>query len=160
MTVTKKTAEKQADLEEIVPVEKTITVIGRTCRVRRLKTLEFIALIRVLTSGLGSTLSTVSIDFSNDETVAQDLSALMLLALPNATEEFALLLRQMVEPVEQADKAVVAEYLLDNPDLDVLIDVFEAIATQEKDDLSMLAGKLQAAWSRVVPLYSRQTTKK
>lgn len=150
--------EKKPDIDAIVPDEAPIVVNGIRCKVRRIKTLEFIALIRVLTAGLGSALGDVKLDFSSEETITQDLSALMLLAIPNATEEFALLLRQMVEPIDEGDRAAVATYLLDNPDLDVLIDIFELIATQEKDDLSVLAGKLQAAWSRVVPLYSRKMT--
>ena len=168
MTAPKKTAATKAapesdvekDIEEIVPIVGELTVKGVPCTIRRIKTLEFIALIRVLTTGLGGSLGQVRLDFQNEETITQDLSALMLLAIPNATEEFSMLLRQMVEPKDEQQRAIVAGYLMDNPDLDALIDIFEVIATQEKDDMKVLAGKLQAAWSRVVPLYTRQTAKR
>lgn len=161
MTVSKsKAAEtKPEDIGIIVPDSVEITVAGVKCNVRRLKTLEFLALLRVLTSGLGGALSDVKLDFSDPDTVAQDLSALMMLAIPNATEEFTLFLRAVVEAKNGKEQAAVSGYLLDNPDIDVLLDVFEAVATQEKDDLAVLAKKAQAMWSRVGNLYSRNQKK-
>jgi hypothetical protein len=50
----------------------------------------------------------------------------------------------------------VKQYLADDPPMDVLLDVFEIVATQEHEDLASLVGKAQAMWSRVVPLYSRK----
>lgn len=147
------TDDVKPDLEAIVPEEMTVVVNGIECRVKRLKTREFLALMRVLTAGLGPNISQVDLDFTDGETVARDLSALMMLALPGATEEFALFLGNVVEPVDSGKNVQVFQYLNDNPDVDVLIDVFEAVATQERDDLAGLAGKAQAMWKRVAPLY-------
>lgn len=148
--------EKKDDLEAILPTPFQVKVDGMNCRVRRLKTREFLALVQVLTSGLGPALGNVKLDFSDDETIARDLSALMLLAIPNAVDEFVFFLTSVVEPVQDADRGKVATYLQDNPDLDVMMEIFEGIAVQEKDDLVVLAGKAQAMWSRVAGLYARQ----
>jgi hypothetical protein len=152
--MTDQTAEKTPDLDEIVPDVVEIDVDGIPCRVRRLKTREFLALMRVLTSGLGGGLSEVKLDFTDSDAVGRDLSALMLLALPNAFEEFTQFLTLVVEPKDGRKTAAVRKALDDNPDPAVLLDVFEAIAVQEKHDLAALAGKAQAMWARVATLYS------
>jgi hypothetical protein len=147
------------DVEVIVPPTGKVMVDGHDCRVRRLKTREFLALVNVLTTGLGGALSDVTIDLSDEEGVARDLSALIVLAVPRATDEFTVFLRQIVEPVDDRHRAAVATYLLDNPDVEVMLDIFEIVASQEKDDLSVLAGKAQAMWKRVAALYTRPTTR-
>lgn len=155
---TSKTDEKIADVEAIVPDEIRVTVDGVDCRVKRLKTREFLSLMRVLTAGLGPGLGAVSIDFTDSESASRDLAALMLLAVPNALPEFTVFLAGVVEPVDGEQAGKVARYLHDNPDLDVMLVVFEAIATQEKDDLSALVGKVQAMWGRLANLYSPKKT--
>lgn len=154
-----KTVEKdQDDVEAIVPVEMRLTVNGIECRVNRLKTREFLALMRVLTAGLGPGLGQVELDFSDGETVGRDLTALMLLAIPNATAEFSVFLASIVSPVDGGKAGEIAKYMHDNPELDVMIEVFEAMAIQEKDDLAGLLGKARAMWSRVGNLYRPKTT--
>src|ERR1700740_2135478 len=100
------------DVEAVMPVEARITVNGCPCRVRRLKTREFLSLVNVLTQGLGSSLSGMKVDFTNSETVAADLSAVMVLALPNAVDEFTVFLRNVVEPISDKDRAKVGGYLM------------------------------------------------
>lgn len=154
------TADKKKieDVEVILPDVETIDVDGVPCRVNRLKTREFLALMRVLTVGIGSGLGQVRIDFSDPDSVAQDMTALMLLAIPNATPEFTVFLVSIVDPVDGGEKGRVNAYLNDNPDLEVMIDVFEAMAMQEKDDLAGLMGKVRAMWGRVSDLYRPKTT--
>lgn len=146
------------DIEAILPDPIRLNVNGQPCRVNRLKTREFLSLMRVLTAGLGPALGQVRLDFDNAETIARDMSALMLLAVPNATQEFSVFLASIVEPLDPGEKGAVAKYLHDNPDLDVMIDVFEAMATQEKDDLAHLMGKARSMWSRVSDLYRPKTS--
>lgn len=141
------------DIEVILPIPGEVTINGLACTVRRLKTREFLALLRVVTSGLGPALGEVDIDFTDGESFGRDMSALMLLAIPNAVDEFALFLTQIVEPKDKGRAGEVSAYLADNPDLDVLLDVFEKVAEQEKDDLAVLAGKTQAIWKRLGNLY-------
>ena len=149
----KKSETKVPDLEVILPVAGEVTVDGIPCRVRRLKTREFLALLRVLTAGLGPAIGQVNVDVTNGDTVGRDLSALMVLALPNAVDEFALFLTLIVAPKDTSRAGEVTAYLADNPELDVLLDVFETVAVQEQDDLAALGGKAQAMWSRLGNLY-------
>lgn len=153
--------ETQDDIEVILPdltVQEPLYVNGVECRVKRLKTLEFLSLMRVLTAGLGPGLGQVRIDFSSPDDVARDMTALLLLALPNASQEFTVFLASIVEPIDGSKAGEVAKYLHGNPDLEPLIDVFERMAVQEKDDLAGLAGKVRAMWKRIADLYSPKTT--
>lgn len=145
------------DLTVILPGGGEVTVNGVPCIVRRLKTREFLALLRVLTAGLGPALGEISIDFTDKETVGRDLSALMLLAVPNAADEFAEFLMAIVDAKDPAQSRETALYLKDNPELDVLLEVFEKVAEQEKEDLAALGGKTQAMWSRLGNLYRPKT---
>lgn len=156
--MTSQAEEQIVDIDAIAPDASGKFVVGTfEVRVRRLKTREFLALMKVLTSGLGGGLAQVRIDFSTPEHTANDFAALMLLAVPNAVEEFAVFLATVVEPVNPDERAAVARYLHDNPELDEMLSIFEAIAVQEREDLSMLAGKAQAMWTRIAPLYTRKT---
>lgn len=143
------------DVQVIVPpASDKLVVDGHECRVRRLKTREFLSLMNVLTSGLGGALTDVSVDLSDEDAVARDLTALFLMAIPRATDEFTVFLRQIVEPIDPDQRAAVGRYLMDNPDLDEMLDIFETVAVQEKDDLVVLAGKAQAMWKRLATLYA------
>lgn len=146
------------DIETIFPFPKRLEINGVDCAVRRLKTREFLSLVNVMTTGLSGSLSEITIDLTDPEAVATDISALMMLAIPRAVDEFSVFLRQIVDPIDPAKAAVVGAYLMDNPDVDVMLDVFEIVATQEQDDLVTLVGKAQAMWSRVAPLYARRKT--
>lgn len=151
------TVDPAEDVEIIeAPPSGQFDLNGIPARVRRMKTREFLSLMRVLSAGLGPALGTIRMDFSSPETVARDMAALMVLALPNATEELALFLATIVEPVREADRKGLVAYLHDNPELEDLLEVFERVAVQEKDDLASLAGKAQAMWSRIAPMYQMQ----
>lgn len=147
--------ESKPDLDVIVPAAGHVTIIGVDCTVRRLKTREFLRLVQVITAGMGPALGQIHLDLSDPESVQEDLLAVMLIAIPNAVEEFTLFLREVVDPVDRAQQGAIATYLTDNPDPAVLLDVFEVVATQEQDDLVALAGKAQAMWSRISRLYQR-----
>lgn len=151
-----------SDLETIMPDVAALKIDGIECRVRRLKTREVLSFLAVLTRGVGPQLAEVQLDFSSPEAIATDVSALLLLAVPNAPDEFAVFLRRVVEPVNEDDASHVASYLIDNPEPGDVIDIIEAIATQEKDDLAVLAGKAQSMWQRLATLYApkKQTPKK
>jgi hypothetical protein len=151
-----KTAEAKQDLEVIVPDAAALTVNGIECTVRRLKTREFLALMRVLTAGLGAGLGQVKLDFEDQEQMSADIAALVMLAIPQATEEFIQFVAMIVDAKDGSQTGAVKQYLADDPPMDVLLDVFEIVATQEHEDLASLVGKAQAMWSRVVPLYSRK----
>jgi hypothetical protein len=60
----------------------------------------------------------------------------------------------MVEAVDKREQADLMSYMQDNPDPEVLLDLFERIASQEREDFVSLVGKAQAMWSRLAPLYA------
>ncbi len=99
-------------------------------------------------------MSQVELNFDDPDQVARDMSALMILAMPNAVDEFILFMSGMVEP-PPASRAEIMGYLVDNPELEDLLVVFEKIAEQEKDDLVSLAGKVRAMWTRIAPMYQK-----
>jgi hypothetical protein len=147
--------ETTPDVDVILPTPGTCQVAGIDVTVNRLKTRELLALLKILTSGLGPALGTVRLDFSSPETVQSDLIGLMLLAMPNAVQETVLFLLTIVQPKSPDDRKALNQ-ALDNPDPADLIDVFEAMASQEAGDLTSLAGKAQAMWSRIAPLYQKK----
>lgn len=151
--------ETVADIDTIVPDKPPLVIDGVQCRIRPMKTREFLALMKVLTSGLGGALAQVRIDLTSQETVARDMAALLMLAIPNATEEFMVFLTAVCEPVSDDPKvkAQVARYFHDDPDLDVMMVVFEYVIEANKDDLPALAGKAQAMWTRIAPMFQSKT---
>jgi hypothetical protein len=156
VTATEEKQEPQ-DLDVIVPDMAQTTVAGIPVTVNRLKTRELLALLKILTSGLGTGLGQVRLDFSDSDTVREQLMGLMLLAMPNAVSETVLFLLTVVQPKDPAERKAL-NVALDNPDPADLLNVFEAVAVQEADDMVGLGGKAQAMWSRIAPLYQKKPT--
>lgn len=147
------------DVDVLYPAPgETLEIGGIDCRIRRIKTRELLHLMRILTVGLGPALTTVRLDFSSSETVQQDMMGLLILALPNATDETFVFLAGMVEAVNGSEQGSIGAYMHDNPEPDELIDIFEVLLRQEAPELVGLAGKAQAMWSRVGPLFSPTKT--
>lgn len=146
------------DLEAIHPDVVRVTIDGQVCKIHRLKTREFLELMRILTNGLGPNIGNVRLSFDDPDAIGSEMMALMFMAIPNASQEFAVFLADIVEPVDGEQKGKVAAYLHDNPELDEMLEIFEAVARQEKDDLSALLGKARAMWSRLSDLYTPKKT--
>ena len=145
MTAKKNT--ENVDLEEIFPEEGIIEIDGHKCRVKRLKTREFFGLLRVMTSGLGPMLGQFQFHQKmSDEDMGAQLIAMAALALPNALEEFATFMQLIVEPV---DSKVDIREALDNPDLDVTMEVIAVMIGQEAGDFRELVGKAQTIFSKM-----------
>ena len=151
MTVTEETPVK--DIEAILPDAQDYEIDGIPARVKRLKSREFLALLRVLTNGAGAHFG--SMDLSGDaEEVGAKIAGLAIMAIPNAAEEFTDLLTLVVEAKDRARSGDLAK-ALQNPDIDVLIDVITIIAEQEKDDIASLVGKARAALTKIQSLYAK-----
>lgn len=147
------------DLDTILPVGGTFEVDGIPAVVNRLKAREFLSLMRVLTQGLGAgaqeIIGSMKFDSDDKDQMAGQIIGLFVLAIPNAIEQFGDFLLSVVTPKDPADrgKLMVA---MQNPEIEVLLDVFTLIAEQEKDDLASLVGKAKAAVARISSVY--QTT--
>lgn len=139
------------DLDVIVPEEGRVQVGDIECRAKRLKTREMLSLLKVLTRGLGGGLAEVRIDFESEDAGSQ-LAGLIVLALPEAMDEFTSFLTTVLEPVDTTRTSDLKVALV-NPEFDVLLDAFEVIAVQEADDLSALLGKARRMWTSVSKVY-------
>lgn len=149
--------EPKPDLAVILPEEGEVEIDGIRCTVKRLKTIEMLSLVRVLTRGLGQSMQEVRLDFDSEE-VASDLAALMVIAIPEAVDEFVTFLHSVVVPIDSTRHSDL-KVALANPPIETLLDVAEVIATQEKDDLKSLVGKAQSMWTRMQSLYGGQGKK-
>lgn len=143
-------ADQQADLDVILPETATVAVGAIKCRVRRIRTRELFMLARILTNGAGRSLQ--YIDFTDDGAREQVIAALVM-AVPEAPDEVLDLVKVLLHPAdpvtEQEMAALQAE--LDNPDPDLLLDVIEVVADQEKDTISLLVGKVTRLLEKVAP---------
>jgi hypothetical protein len=91
--------------------------------------------------------------------LARDMLALLVLAIPEAFEEFIAFVRIVVvadDPKQQGDLL----QALENPEIDVLIAIAEVVVEQEVDDLESLMGKAQAAGTRIGGLYQNRSRSK
>jgi hypothetical protein len=136
------------DLDVILPQGGLTTVGGFKVRVRRLKTREFLALMRVITNGLGPGLGGMKLDTDDQEQMKADLVALVVTALPNAAEEFVEFLNVVIEPESTGERAGVA-LAMQNPDPMEALDLIGVVVEQEIPDLAVLAGKARAWISRI-----------
>lgn len=163
MTTTDTAPEAEA-LAVVLPVVSTIVVKTTEgpveCRVKRLKTREILILLRVLTTAFGTgAVSQLKLNQESPEAMAADAAALMMVALPEAGTEFVHFVSHVVEPIDE-DKAEAVYTELVNPEADVILDAFEVIAVQEKDNLFELMGKVKSLWARISDLYATQKPNK
>lgn len=159
MTTTDTAPEAEA-LAVILPVEATLIVKTEDgpveCRVKRLKTREILILLRVLTTAFGTgAVGQLKLNQESPEAMAADAAALMMVALPEAGTEFIHFVSHVVVPIDD-DHAEALQKELVNPEADVILDAFEAIAVQEKDNLFELMGKVKSLWARIGDLYAVQ----
>jgi hypothetical protein len=146
------TAEKLEDLTAILPENEGIVVVdGIRARVKRLKSREFLSLIRVLTIGLGPNVGQFKFEGDEDEVKGQVL-AMFLMAIPEAIDEFGEFLFKIVEPVDKSEAGQLSK-AMQNPDVDVLLDVLTLVATQEVNDFRSLVGKGKAALMKIQSVY-------
>lgn len=152
------TAEQVQDLDLIVPEVTPLVIDGIPCHVGRLRFREFMALTRVLTAGLGVNLSKLGLNFDDADEFGRDLSALMILALPNALNEFQVFLAEIVKADDAEQQASLARYLHGNPELEPLLEVIEIVVIQERDELGALMGKVRAMSTRIGEAYVKKTS--
>lgn len=158
-------APARSDIEEIdpQPIDGPLTIgAGRgdggvKVHVNRLKTREFLALLRFLSKGLGPAVAELSFTTDDEEALAGEMIGTLIVALPEATDEFMLFVQAVVTPVGKDDAARVKSEM-DNPDIDDLMAIGERVITQEIPDLRRLAGNAQAMWGRIRQVYQRHQT--
>lgn len=151
-------ATSTVDVEVIVPENETVTLsTGSVVHIQPLKARQFFKLLRIITHGAGGML--LNIQFSPNDTpeaFGAKLLALVGFAIPDAEDEVIEFLLSMVEPdgiksgknITKADrennKALVEELVaeMDNPELEDLVTLVEAIVNREAADLQALGKRL------------------
>ena len=137
------------DVQRLVPDpnEPVTLADGTRVRVKPLRLREFLAMLKIVTRGAAMAMGSVRLD-TNDEDFAQSLISLFLFAIPEAEDEAVDFIRLMVEPVgpfaegeREAADAKIFEYL-NNPELEDLVTVVEAVVQREGKDLRALGKRL------------------
>lgn len=144
------------DLEVILPEHGEVQVGEYKVRVRRIKSREFFALMRIITKGLGEGLASFrfSFDAEDPEQMQADMLAVLAIAIPEAIEEVAQFLKAITEPVNPSETAAVAA-ALENPEVEVTMDILGVMLEQERDDIGPLLGKAQAWITRLQKTMAR-----
>lgn len=149
----KQTPEKTPDMEVILPTPTDFEVEGIPVVVNRLRSREFLTLMRVLTKGLGPGIANIRFNGDDPDEMKGQFIGLFVLAIPAAIDEFGQFLLTIVQPKDGAQRGALTK-AMQNPEFDVLIDVITIVLEQEKDDLFSLVGKARAALSKIQSLYS------
>jgi hypothetical protein len=152
--------ESARDVEVIVPEDELVTLsTGTSVRIQPLKARQFFKLLRIITHGAGGML--LNIQFSPDDTpeaFGAKLVALVGFAIPDAEEEVLDFLLSMTEPdgfksgrklskdEKEANKEILEDFMaeMDNPELEDLVTLIEAIIKREANDLQALGKRLMA----------------
>jgi hypothetical protein len=121
-----------ADVEVIIPVPGELVIDGIAVNVNRLKTREFMGLLRILTRGSSPILG--QFEFSdNPRDLTVQLMTLLTFALPEQPDDFIGFIQTIVSPKKPEDQGAVLAALL-NPELGVMVDVMTVLAAQEAED--------------------------
>ena len=139
--------EKKPDLEVILPEPGKVTIDGVECTVRHLKAREFFMLMRVLTQGVGPNLMQIRFQGKTDEDMAGMVTGILLMAIPEALDDFMDLVQHLVEPVDVANRSKV-KAALENPEIEELLPIVDALILNEKDNFAALLGKGRAYLAR------------
>ena len=152
-------AESEIDRIDPEPVIVKLST-GYEVGIQRLKTRQFFRLLKVLTRGVGPAVVQSGLDFGQDrEAFGQNLLAMTLMAIPEAEQQFIEFLTSMCTPPgmhesrggarlskQQAEdnQAAITEMVeeLNNPELDDLLDLAEAIVRQEAPEIQALGKRV------------------
>ena len=150
----------ESELERIDPQLAIVPLsTGYEVALQRLKTRQFFRLLKVLTRGLGPALIQSGLDFNDDPAgFGQKLLAMTLMAIPEAEQQFIEFLQSMCKPVGlhepdgraldrkeiKENQALITELVeeLNNPELDDLLDLAEAIVKAEAADIQSLGKRV------------------
>jgi hypothetical protein len=149
---------ESGEFEAILPEGGRVEIEpGLYAEVSRLKTREFLLLMRVITRGLGESFATLRFSTNDPDEMQQELLAMLMLAIPNAIEEFGAFLLAIVKPVSESERPNVV-LAAQNPDPDVLVDILGTLVEQEAADLQALVGKARAWLARLQKTLVKERT--
>jgi hypothetical protein len=151
----------QHELDTFDPPPETLTLSDDTeIRLLDLKTRQFFRLMRILTRGAGSFLMQSRLSLNDDvETFITKILGVLIVAVPEAEDETIDFVTSMIEPVglvkerslgrnrdvADANQAMwdSLSSLMENPELEDLLDILEAVLQREAKDILRLGKRLQ-----------------
>lgn len=139
-------AEVNEELARIDPKPGFVTLSsGTEAKLEPLKTRQFFKLLRIVTHGGSHMLGNLNLSSGDDEGFVTQLLALVIFAVPDAEDEAIEFVQSMLSPVTAQPKpedyaALYAE--LDNPELDDLVTVIEAVVRRDGADMKALGKRL------------------
>lgn len=141
------------------PQRRTLST-GLEVEIVRLKTRQFFRLLKILTHGVGPGIMQANLNFDQDNPgeFAQRLITMVLMSIPDAEQEALWFLASMTRPAGLADKPEKDltkqekednqklwddfNSALNNPELDDLLDIIEAVITQEAPEIQALGKRV------------------
>lgn len=151
--------EEETELDALAPESATVELSnGSKVTLCRLKARQFFVLLRIITRGSASVLGNYNWgNLKTPEEFATQLLGLLIFAIPEAPEATFEFLRSMID-TEFDSKAgkVSANYtnamlLLEEPEMEDVIVLLEAIVRQESKDLVALGNRLRALIRTTTP---------
>lgn len=145
---------------EIAQEPHRITVLGMPCSLKRLRTREFLKLMRIVTEGMGGRLALMSLDVDKDDEAVMvgKLTGALVNALPYAEDAVIDFVGTMVEPdIDDPKQYRLIKQELVNPDLDTMTAVIQGVVEQEASELVRL-GKAFGNWWKQARVMDRITS--
>lgn len=146
----------EADIILPPPTEMTLSS-GIVVEFEELKARQFFRMLRILTRGAADVMAENPIDFGGDEqTIAIQVASLLVFAIPEAEDETIDFIKSMVKPAglepgrdkasrdRNEKKYAELDAELDNPELNDLLDLVNAIIQREAADLGGLGKRLRS----------------
>lgn len=144
----------ETDLDVILPSEQKIDVMGVECRVQRIRTRHLALIMRMMVNAFGDKLDQLNID-TKSETFTQEMLGMMVVVIPEAIDDFAVFLAEVVKPVDGEQAQRIRAIMLDPPPV-VLVDVLTAVMEQEQDDIAVIMGKVMTLVNATKALMKKQ----
>lgn len=137
------------DLETIVPFQPPLDVEGIACRVRRMRTREALGLARIFGSGIGAgIMDLVEFEGKDDDEIAGQILALLLMVVPSAEEETVAFVSSIVVPVNDADAGRLRD-VMNNPAVPTLLSVLGHVIDQEGEEFITIVGEARAIATKI-----------
>ncbi len=149
--MTAQTATQEApdeDLEVILPPPGKVVIDGVECEVRHLRAREFFKLMGIVTNGIGPGLAQFRWNMDNREEMTGQLMAVLVMAIPEQLDQFLDLVASIVEPKGSVGENRRIRERLENPEIEDLLPIADAIITNERDNIWSLVGKARAYLER------------
>lgn len=145
-------APERDELERLDPQPmRMVLKSGTEFDVQPLKLRQFLALLRIVTRGASGILSMGGLSSQDGEDFVRQLLALVLFAVPEAEDETINFIQTMTvpahltgDPIKDQDLINALNEELDNPELEDMVSIIEAIVDREGDDLRALGNRLRS----------------